>query len=142
MPATVQGAAYDVEVQVSSGVATLKVGGVMKVGYTFADGIQGGKVGLQVVNAHSHFDDVGVSCQVIDDYRDGEATGWAPSGGTWQVEGGSSGEYSGQDGGGAPLSVWQESMTSGRLGATMIAQTDVQVEYNGYLVFDYAGPED
>jgi len=115
---------------------SLKAGGVKKVGYTFLDGIQGGKVGLLVVNAHSHFDDVVVSCQVIDDFRDGDADGWAPTGGTWQVENPFYGEYSGQDGG-TQLSLWSQSMTSGRVGAAVIAQAGLELQYNGYLVFDY-----
>jgi|GEM_PF-3482560 len=70
---------YSLELVVSGNAVSLKAGGVKKVGYTFGDGVQGGKVGLLVVNAHSHFDDVVVSCQVIDDFRDGDADGWVPS---------------------------------------------------------------
>jgi len=128
---------YSLGLVVSGSTAALKAGGVKKVGYTFLDSIQGGKVGLLVVNAHSHFDDVAVSCQVIDDFRDGDAAGWAPSGGTWQVENPFYGEYSGQDGG-TQLSLWDQSMTSGRLGATVIAQAGLELQFNGYLVFDYA----
>jgi len=50
----VKGTLYDVEVQVSGNLATLKVGGVVKTSYTF-DGIQGGKVGLRIAQAHTHF---------------------------------------------------------------------------------------
>jgi hypothetical protein len=128
---------YSLELVVSGSTASLKAAGVKKAGYTFGDGVQGGKVGLLVVNAHSHFDDVVVSCQVIDDFRDGDANGWSGSSPTWQVENLFYGEYSGQDGGGTQLSLWDQSMTSGRLGATVIAQNDSAPQYNGYLVFDY-----
>gem|GEM_PF-2371030 len=128
---------YSLELVVSGNAVSLKAGGVKKAGYTFLDGIQGGKVGLLVVNAHSHFDDVVVSCQVIDDFRDGDADGWAPTGGTWQVENPFYGEYSGQDSAGTQVSLWDQSMTSGRLGATVIAQAGLDLQYNGYLVFDY-----
>jgi RHS repeat-associated protein len=53
----VKGTLYDVEVQVSGNLATLKVGGVMKTSYTF-DGIQGGQVGLRIAQAHTHFKEV------------------------------------------------------------------------------------
>jgi hypothetical protein len=49
---------YDLEVVISSDTVTLKVGGVTKASHTFAGGIHGGPVGVQVRNAHSHFDDV------------------------------------------------------------------------------------
>jgi RHS repeat-associated protein len=44
-----------VEVEVSGDTATLKAGGVTKASHTFESGIVGGKVGLRVENAHSHF---------------------------------------------------------------------------------------
>ena len=68
---------------------------------------------------------------------DGDASGWTRCGGTWQVENPFYGEYSGQDGG-TQLSLWSQSMTSGRVGAAVIAQAGLELQYNGYLVFDYA----
>ena len=67
---------------------------------------------------------------------DGDASGWTRCGGTWQVENPFYGEYSGQDGG-TQLSLWSQSMTSGRVGAAVIAQAGLELQYNGYLVFDY-----
>jgi RHS repeat-associated protein len=49
---------YGLEVVVAGDTATLKVGGVTKVSHTFGGGIGGGRMGLLVLNAHSHFDDV------------------------------------------------------------------------------------
>jgi len=53
----VKGTLYDVEVQISGSLATLKVGGVVKTSYTF-DGMQGGQVGLRIAQAHTHFKEV------------------------------------------------------------------------------------
>ena len=48
---------YDVEVEINGDMATLKADGQQKATCTFVNGILGGKVGLRVENAHSHFKD-------------------------------------------------------------------------------------
>ncbi len=53
----VKGTLYELEVQVSGSLATLKVGGVVKTSYTFG-GIHGGQVGLRIDQAHTHFKEV------------------------------------------------------------------------------------
>jgi hypothetical protein len=47
-------------VQISGDTATLRVGGVVKVTHDFGPdgGILGGKVGLRISNAHTHFKEV------------------------------------------------------------------------------------
>jgi hypothetical protein len=126
---------YDLQVIVSGDTATLKVGGVQKVSHTFASGVQGGRVGLRVGNAHTHFDDVSASSQRIDDLRDGDAAGWSPSAGTWSVEGADSDIYSGQHTAEA-LSLWNQTMTWGRLAAGVTAVSWSGHWHNGFLVFD------
>jgi hypothetical protein len=49
---------YDLEVVIAGVAVTVKVGGVTKATHTFAGGVHGGPVGVQVRNAHSQFDDV------------------------------------------------------------------------------------
>ena len=100
---------------------TLKANSVARVSHTFAEGIQGGLVGLGLEDAHTEFDDVAAGAHLLDDFRDGDAEGWTPSGGEWLVEQGLYAVYSAQDEE-AQLSVWDASMSEGSVAAKVRTQ--------------------
>ncbi|HNS53123.1 MAG TPA: hypothetical protein PKO09_18350, partial [Anaerolineae bacterium] len=66
-----------------------------------------------------------------DDFYDGNADGWSPTGGTWAVE---KRAYSGQ---GNAMSLWTPTFRTGKVWAKVQTQSLGAIAHNGYLVFDY-----
>ncbi len=95
--------------------------------------------GLDGTTGNNFFNPLGTS--YFDDFSDGNNDGWTIVAGTWAVEGQ---EYSGDDSGGVvAVTTMDKVQTTNNMAieTDFYSYTDLS-SYNGFIIFDYNGPND
>jgi hypothetical protein len=151
------GTSYDMTLVIQNDThATLCIGGVAKVGCSFADSLTDGDLGLGTRNAVSHFDDLTIRPLIVagdtspgelpvsDDFDDLLAEHFAPELGQWSITLGQYVVTPDPDADGVSLLSLSDGLPDDLRLSVTFNSDDIPGERfsNGFVIFDYQSPTD